>query len=68
MNAPNAGNDAIGRQFGVLALGKHAILKLDLAIVEQQLEPVACKQTLLLAIALVILLRPALFDPLNLCG
>src|SRR5579883_2109873 len=43
MNAAHTGDDAIGGQLRVLALGEHAIFKLDLAIVEQEREPVSRK-------------------------
>src|SRR5216683_120261 len=66
MNASNSRDVTIGWQFRVQALCKHAILKLDLAIVEQQFEAVARKKLLLLSIASVVFLRATLFDTLDL--
>ena len=43
MNAPNAGNERIGRQLWILTFGEHAILELDLAIIEQKFQAVASK-------------------------
>src|SRR5258708_3128113 len=66
MNTSNSRDVAIGWQFRIQALCKHAILKLDLAIIEQQFEAVARKKLLLLSIASMVFLRAALFDTLDL--
>src|SRR5258708_32472786 len=66
MNASNSRDVTIGWQFRVQALCKHAILKLDLAVIEQQFEAVAHKKLLLLSIANMGFLRATFFDTLDL--
>src|SRR5260370_14227928 len=66
MNTSNSRDVAIGWQFRVQAFCKHAILKLDLAIIEQQFEAVARKKLLLLSIASMVFLRATFFDTLDL--
>ena len=66
MNTSYPCNAAISRQFRVLALGKHAILKLYLAIIQQQLEAVTCKKFLLVSIAYMVFLGATFFNALDL--